>query len=122
MYSRLFSGNSRKVINPTMSESDEDNNPLFYSDQILEKSHKRLTKITLLVGILNLVFLLGIVVFLSLQIGPLTHNIDDIDFSKIKTIVDSIEIKEIDRYVNDAEVLMNWSCDNLPINCSSSIT
>ena len=107
MYSRLFSSNSRRVLNATKSESDEDNNPLFYSDQILEKSHKRLTKFTLLLGILNLVILVGIVIFLSLKIGQLTHNIDDIDFGKIKTIVDSIEIKEIDKYVNDAEVLMN---------------
>ena len=119
MYSRIFSNNSRKVLNPITSESDEDNNPLFYSDQILEKSHKRLTKFTLLLGILNLVILVGIVIFLSLKIGPLIHNIDEIDFHKIKTIVDSIDIKEIDRYVNDAEVLMDWSCGNLPINCSS---
>ena len=100
MYSRLFSRNSDRVLNPTISEPDEDNNPLFYSDQILEKSHKRLTKIVMIVGILNLVFLLGVVIFLSLQIGPLTHNIDDIDFHKIKTIVDSIDIKENNEDIN----------------------
>ena len=119
MYSKLLSNDSSEVVNVSTNNTTAENSSLFHSDRAREVAHKRLIKINILLGALNLIILVSIIIFLSIEVGTQIENINEIDFHKVKALIDSIELTKVGTYINDAERLMDWSCKTLPINCSA---
>jgi len=119
MYSKLLNSDSSEVVNVSTNDAPAENSSLFYSDRASEVVQKRLIKINILLGALNLIILLSIIIFLSIEVGTQIENINEIDFHKVKALIDSIELTKVGTYINDAERLMDWSCETLPINCSA---
>ena len=119
MYSKLLNSDSSEVVNVSTNDTPVENSSMFYNDQASEVVQKRLIKINIWLGALNLVVLLGIIIFLSIEVGTQIKSINEIDFHKVKALIDSIELTKVGTYINDAERLMDWSCKTLPINCSA---